>query len=414
MSPKRRIFPWQRGEDGFSPLDRLGHRIASSSLWIRFSAPAGIALALVAVGLGAYGIFTLATSGKDEQPSAVIVRVVTPTAQPAATAAASLPPAQVLEQPITVEVLRSSTFVWPAAGRLTRADAAGLTIALGVDPAVKASSQGVVSEAGSNVVSIDHEGGMSSRYFNLAGVAVTSGQRVQKGEVIGWGASSAQGSIGPVRFELRSGSQLLDPRLYLPSTHADPATVKAEVVVCPAASIVVDPASTVNLVLSSDELRLQRIQRVVVVPKAPDARGITARPRGDLGVMMEVEPAKAASSQAQEYALDFTFSSVSGSTTRTVSCQVSLVTPNSIPADGLDAVVASPTEEVAAPPPIPPPATTTTPTASPTQTRTPTPAATSAGTTTAGTTTIVPSSTPGTRTPVSATSTPARTSTVSP
>ena len=409
MSQKKRIFPWQRGEDGFSALDRLGHGIAASKLWIRFSAPVGIAMALVAVALGAYGIFALVTSGQDEQPAAVIIRAATSTPQPAtptATAAASLPPAQMLDQPITVEVVRNSTFVWPAAGRMTRADAAGITIALGVDPAVKASARGTVRLVESNVVEIDHDGGISTRYFNLAGVSATTGQRVERGEVIGWGTSAGPGSIGPLRFEMRSGSQLLDPRLYLPSTHADPATAKADVAMCPAAPIVLDPASSVNLLLSSEELRSQKIQRVVLTPKAPDAPRITARPSGDLGVMLEVEPAAAASSQGQEYALDLRFSSSSGAANRSATCQISLVTPSSIPADVADAPAVSPTEEVAIPPPLR--AQTSTPLPSPTSTRTLAPAVASR------TTTVEPSGTPGTRTPVSGTSTPVRTSTASP
>jgi len=394
VSPKKRIFPWQRNEDGFSPLDRLIHSITSSELWIRYSTPAGIALALVAVALGAYGIFALASSGNDSQPQTVLSRPDTPTPQPptpTATAASSLPPAQVLDQPVSVEVIRNSTFVWPAAGRLSRADAKGMSIELGVDPAVKASSRGVVGEVGSNVISIDHDGGMSTRYFNLAGVSASTGQRVEKGQVIGWGTSAGPGSIGPVRFEMRSGNQLLDPRLYLPSTHADPATAKSDVATCPSAAIVVDPASSVNLLLTSDELRQYKLLRVVVTPKAPDAPAIAARARGDLGVTMDVEPAKAVKSQAQEYSLDFTFSSTSGSSNRTATCQLSLVTASSIPADGLDTSVATPTEEVAVPPP--PLAQANTPTPSPVSTRTPTPAVT------------------GTRTPVSRTSTPARTAT---
>lgn len=407
MREKKRVFPWQRGEDGFSALDRLGHGIASNKLWIRFSAPVGIAVALVAVALGAYGIFALVTNGQDEQPTAVIVRAATSTPQPAtptATAAPSLPPAQVLEQPIAVEVLRSSTFVWPAAGRMTRADVAGITIALGVDPAVKASARGTVRLAESNVVEIDHDGGISTRYFNLAGVSATSGQRVERGEVIGWGTSAGPGSIGPLRFEMRSGSQLLDPRLYLPSTHADPSIAKADVAMCPATPIVVDPASSVNLLLSSDELRSQKIQRVVLSPKAPDAPRISARPTGDLGIILEVEPATTASPQGTEYALDLRFSGSNGAANRSATCQISLVTPSSIPADGADAPAVSSTEQVAIPPPLR--AQTSTPIASPTSTHTPTPT-----TTAARTTTVAPSGTPGTLTPVSRTNTPVRTPT---
>lgn len=81
---------------------------------------------------------------------------------------------------------------------------------------VMASSDGVVSfagEAGSygNVIFIDHPGNIQTRYAHLSKIAVSKGQNVKAGEIIGYIGSTGR-STGPhLHFEYRVGGQPIDP-----------------------------------------------------------------------------------------------------------------------------------------------------------------------------------------------------------
>ena len=70
------------------------------------------------------------------------------------------------------------------------------------------------------VVMVDHGNGISTRYGHLSGFAVTSGQRVQRGDVIGYVGESGR-STGPhLHYEVRLNGPPVNPYKYLRMTVA--------------------------------------------------------------------------------------------------------------------------------------------------------------------------------------------------
>lgn len=69
-------------------------------------------------------------------------------------------------------------------------------------------------------IMIDHGNGISTRYGHLSGFAVTAGQRVQRGEVIGYVGESGR-STGPhLHYEVRINDTPVNPYKYLRMTVA--------------------------------------------------------------------------------------------------------------------------------------------------------------------------------------------------
>ena len=69
-------------------------------------------------------------------------------------------------------------------------------------------------------IMIDHGNGISTRYGHLSGFAVTAGQRVQRGDVIGYVGESGR-STGPhLHYEVRINDTPVNPYKYLRMTVA--------------------------------------------------------------------------------------------------------------------------------------------------------------------------------------------------
>jgi murein DD-endopeptidase MepM/ murein hydrolase activator NlpD len=93
---------------------------------------------------------------------------------------------------------------------------------LGVDLAVPngtpiaATAEGVVSYAGWDggyglLVAVDHRAGIQTRYAHMSRIAVTTGQRVKTGDVLGFVGSTGL-STGPhVHYEVRVNGQAVSP-----------------------------------------------------------------------------------------------------------------------------------------------------------------------------------------------------------
>jgi murein DD-endopeptidase MepM/ murein hydrolase activator NlpD len=100
---------------------------------------------------------------------------------------------------------------------------AGVDIAAEFGTPVKASATGVVQQAAWNggygrFVSIDHGDGMTTCYGHMSAIAVAPGQRVTRGQVIGYVGSSGY-STGPhLHFEMREGGSTVNPLQFTAPT----------------------------------------------------------------------------------------------------------------------------------------------------------------------------------------------------
>jgi len=123
----------------------------------------------------------------------------------------------------------SGGWTWPAQGALTgrfgdnRGDHmhAGLDIdGVRGDP-IYAARSGTVSFAGvasgyGNVIYIQHDGGIETRYAHLLSFAVRSGQTVEVGQRIASMNSTGSSTGDHLHFEIRIGGSAVDPLRYLP------------------------------------------------------------------------------------------------------------------------------------------------------------------------------------------------------
>jgi murein DD-endopeptidase MepM/ murein hydrolase activator NlpD len=128
--------------------------------------------------------------------------------------------------------------VWPVQGIVTSSFGArldpfngegafhtGIDIATSVGEAVRAPADGTVIKAGMGTgygreVIVDHGNGVETLYAHLSGFAVTTGQDVSRGDILGYVGSSGH-STGPhLHYEVRIHDTPVNPAKYL---HAAPA-----------------------------------------------------------------------------------------------------------------------------------------------------------------------------------------------
>lgn len=92
----------------------------------------------------------------------------------------------------------------------------GVDLAASYGTPVLASGNGIVSRAGWQggyglLVSVDHGNGMQTRYGHLARLNVIEGQRVNKGDLVGFVGSTGR-STGPhLHYEVRENGYAVDP-----------------------------------------------------------------------------------------------------------------------------------------------------------------------------------------------------------
>lgn len=124
--------------------------------------------------------------------------------------------------PVAARALTSG-FGWrqhPVLGGL-RAHA-GVDLAAPAGSPIVATSAGVVSREGwyggyGLLVALDHGGGVETRYGHMSRLNVVSGQRVRKGDVIGYVGSTGR-STGPhLHYEMRIDGQAVNPMSTLGS-----------------------------------------------------------------------------------------------------------------------------------------------------------------------------------------------------
>lgn len=131
-----------------------------------------------------------------------------------------------LRKPLSGDLQISSTFGYrtdPFFGR--PALHSGIDLREEYGAPVKATAAGVVNVAGpqggyGNLVEIDHGGGMSTRYGHLSSIAVTPGQQVAPGAVVGRVGSTGR-STGPhLHYEVRIDGEAVDPSRFLKAATA--------------------------------------------------------------------------------------------------------------------------------------------------------------------------------------------------
>lgn len=121
-------------------------------------------------------------------------------------------------------VSATGSFVWPGFGSISqpfRWYHKGLDIANRAGGAILAADAGTVVVSGwtnvgyGNHIIIDHGNGYQSLYAHLSSIAVVSGQRVNRGAVIGQMGSTGRSTGTHLHFEIRTGSGNVDPLGYL-------------------------------------------------------------------------------------------------------------------------------------------------------------------------------------------------------
>ena len=96
----------------------------------------------------------------------------------------------------------------------------GIDMAAPTGTPIYATADGLVSKAEyyssyGNFIAIGHGGELETRYAHLSRIAVASGQRVRKGDLIGYVGSTGR-STGPhLHYEVRVAGQAVDPTPYM-------------------------------------------------------------------------------------------------------------------------------------------------------------------------------------------------------
>jgi murein DD-endopeptidase MepM/ murein hydrolase activator NlpD len=116
-------------------------------------------------------------------------------------------------------------FRWPAHGRIIAGFKPGgndgINIALPEGTSVKAAESGIVAYAGNelkgygNLILIRHPNGFVSAYANTGDIEVKRGETVKRGQTIAKSGQSGNVSTPQLHFELRKGTQPVDPTQYL-------------------------------------------------------------------------------------------------------------------------------------------------------------------------------------------------------
>jgi len=121
----------------------------------------------------------------------------------------------------------SGQLAWPVRGGISSGFGmrygrmhTGIDIAAGLGTPIAAAENGRVTTAGwgggyGRMVDISHGGGVVTRYAHMSSIAVSSGQEVNRGELIGYVGSSGNSSGPHLHFEVIVNGTQLNPINYL-------------------------------------------------------------------------------------------------------------------------------------------------------------------------------------------------------
>lgn len=147
--------------------------------------------------------------------------------EPAVSTSSPLPTATVMES--TGTIVSSARFLWPLRGRVISRFGPkagglhndGINIAANEGTPVVAADNGVVAYAGNelrgfgNLLLVRHAGGWTTAYAHTEKLLVKHGDRVKKGDVIARVGTTGRVSRPQLHFELRKGSDAVDPLRFL-------------------------------------------------------------------------------------------------------------------------------------------------------------------------------------------------------
>jgi murein DD-endopeptidase MepM/ murein hydrolase activator NlpD len=138
--------------------------------------------------------------------------------------------------PVGAVDMADAPSIWPVQGTVTssfgeRQDPfegegafhTGIDIATNMGDAVRATADGTVLKAGIGTgygreIILEHDQNIETLYAHLSGFAVTTGQEVHRGDIIGYVGSSGR-STGPhLHYEVRIGNTPVNPHKYLRDT----------------------------------------------------------------------------------------------------------------------------------------------------------------------------------------------------
>jgi murein DD-endopeptidase MepM/ murein hydrolase activator NlpD len=141
----------------------------------------------------------------------------------------ALAEAEPARKPETASAAEGPTFDWPVSGKVisgfgTGSDGLyneGINIAVASGTPVRASASGTVRYAGNelrgygNLVLIEHSGGYVTAYAHNDVLTVKRGQEIKRGDVIARSGQTGNVKSPQLHFEIRKGTQSLDPRKHL-------------------------------------------------------------------------------------------------------------------------------------------------------------------------------------------------------
>lgn len=147
-----------------------------------------------------------------------------PLSPPPEAARRNIPPVMTTMQPSS-----RPGFVWPVRGKVISSYGPkdgglyneGINIAAPRGTPVASAADGTVVYVGNdlgsygNLVLIRHSGGMVSAYAHLASVSVSKGSNVRRGQTLGTVGSTGTVSNAQLHFEIRRGTETLDPLRFL-------------------------------------------------------------------------------------------------------------------------------------------------------------------------------------------------------
>jgi len=130
------------------------------------------------------------------------------------------PSSQTFLAPIHGRIRITSPFGWRNISVGGNRFHGGIDLAVPLGTPVLAARDGVVVKAGwggayGNVVFLEHENGVQTRYAHLSRISVRVAEVMRQGDIVGFSGSTGA-STGPhLHFELRLGGTAIDPRPYL-------------------------------------------------------------------------------------------------------------------------------------------------------------------------------------------------------